>query len=191
MFPLQLSADRAHYDRGNTCSICATHPWGYMLFTTDPLSDHLHPTQLVYERRAMLCIISYYRIVKELRPKLRLAAQRCLPSRSRFHLPLRPLNKQMKDWCFKQHQARTDMLSKRSFAQQINPRRICCTTFQAQHFRPGLIRCATNQAWPDLLRNKSGQTQPDGWRSWEKQGFFYVFCLIFALFFAFCPFVYT
>ena len=94
----------------------------------------------------MLCIISYYRIVKELRPKLRLAAQRCLPSRSRFHLPLRPLNKQMKDWCFKQHQARTDMLSKRSFAQQINPRRICCTTFQAHHFRPGLIRCATNQA---------------------------------------------
>ena len=128
-------------------------------------------TQLVYERRAMLCIISYYRIVKELRPKLRLAAQRCLPSRSRFHLPLRPLNKQMKDWCFKQHQARTDMLSNRYFAQQINPHLICCTTFQAQHFRPGLIRCATNQARPDLLRNKSGQTQPDGWSGWKKQGF--------------------
>ena len=145
----------------------------------------------------MLCIISYYRIVKELRPKLRLAAQRCLPSRSRFHLPLRPLNKQMKDWCFKQHQARTDMLSKRSFAQQINPRQICCTTFQAQHFRPGLIRCATNQARPDLLRNKSGeawfvaqQIRPNSAR-WperlEKTAFLEGFSQVFVLCFACSP----
>ena len=29
----------------------------------------------------------------------------------------------------------------------------------------GLMCCATNQASPEMLSNKSGQTQLDGWRS--------------------------
>ena len=55
----------------------------------------------------------------------------------------------------------------------------------------GLTRCATNQASPETLRNKSGQTESDIRRGWKKQGFWTFFCLSFALYFAFCPFVYT